>query len=383
MACSPPRTTVFLVRCLTGLGIALVAWGACLIRQSASAAESGVALASPTRPAEIAAGGRISQESATLPPTPAPADLGRASPVRESHPPALPQIEEDFKPRPPRDVFEAQIALMRDAICPGSIDGVLGSQTRNALSAFQSKYGLRVTGGLDEDTRAMLQLREPPLTTYTVTEADVARLRPLPQGWEAKAASDRLDYGSILELVAEKSCTNPKMIVRLNPQIADWDHVTTGTVCVVPRVFRTRPETNPARMVISLSQKTLELFDADSRLVAHFPCSIAQRVEKRPLGRIEVVTSAPNPNYTFDPANFPESEEAQRIGRKLIVPPGPNNPVGVAWISLSLPGYGIHGSPEPEKIGRTESHGCFRLSNWNAEYLLPLVYPGMPIDVVP
>jgi lipoprotein-anchoring transpeptidase ErfK/SrfK len=118
-------------------------------------------------------------------------------------------------------------------------------------------------------------------------------------------------------------------------------------------------------------------------LLAHFPCSIARRVEKRPVGRLEVVTAAPHPNYTFNPANFPDSAEAQRIGRKLILQPGPNNPVGVAWIGLNLPGYGIHGSPEPEKIGRTESAGCFRLSNWNAEYLLPLVYPGLPIDVEP
>ncbi|HEX9783809.1 MAG TPA: L,D-transpeptidase [Opitutaceae bacterium] len=157
----------------------------------------------------------------------------------------------------------------------------------------------------------------------------------------------------------------------------------TGTEIVVPNVFRSEPRTRPARIVIYVADKTLELFDANSRLLAHFPCSIARRVEKRPTGGLEVVVTAPDPNYTIDPQTFPDSPEAQSIGRKLILKPGPNNPVGVAWISLSLPGYGIHGSPEPEQIGRTKSSGCFRLANWNASFLLPLVYPGMPVQVEP
>lgn len=346
--------------------------GIAVLAPRAMGAERQAPLAPPLAVAEADA----APVGVPTPPAPAPAAASPALP-----PP--PQLESNFKPRLPRDLFEAQIALARDAICPGSIDGVSGAQTRNALIAFQQKYGLPTTGALDPNTRAMLQLREAPLTAYTVTEADVARLRPWPKGWEAKAKLDRMDYSSVLELIAEKSWTHPKQIVRINPQITDWDHVLPGTVVAMPRVFRTPPLTRPARMLISLSQKTLQVYDADGHLLAHFPCSIAQRVEKRPVGRIEVVTSAPNPNYTFNPANFPESEEAQAIGRKLILQPGPNNPVGVAWISLSLPGYGIHGSPEPEKIGRTESHGCFRLANWNADYLLPLVYPGLPIDVEP
>jgi lipoprotein-anchoring transpeptidase ErfK/SrfK len=90
-----------------------------------------------------------------------------------------------------------------------------------------------------------------------------------------------------------------------------------------------------------------------------------------------------DPNYTFDPAVFPESEEARNLGRKLIIPPGPNNPVGVAWIGLDRPGYGIHGTPNPEQVGRTESHGCFRLANWDARALLGLVRVGLPVVVEP
>jgi lipoprotein-anchoring transpeptidase ErfK/SrfK len=134
---------------------------------------------------------------------------------------------------------------------------------------------------------------------------------------------------------------------------------------------------------ISLAQRRLEALDAASNLVAFFPCSIGRVAEKRPVGELRVAVVAPNPNYTFDPDVFPESEEGRRLGRKLILPPGPNNPVGTAWIGLSRAGYGIHGNPSPEQVGRTESHGCFRLANWNAEYLARLVTVGTPVWIEP
>ena len=101
------------------------------------------------------------------------------------------------------------------------------------------------------------------------------------------------------------------------------------------------------------------------------------------MGELHVVVVIPNPDYTFDPELFPESAEGRALGRKLVVPPGPNNPVGLAWIGLDRPGYGIHGTPEPENVGRTESHGCFRLANWDAVTLLDLAYVGMLVRVEP
>jgi lipoprotein-anchoring transpeptidase ErfK/SrfK len=291
-------------------------------------------------------------------------------------------IERDFRPRPPRDVLEAQIALSRDAICPGSIDGAWGGQTQAAILAFQQKHGLRTTGQLDNDTREKLTLLYQPLTTYVVQPSDFLLLRDVPKGWLERSTLDLLGHGSILEMVAERHWSNPKLLRRLNPSL-EWATVTSGTRIVVPDVQRERPPTPVARIVIHLEAKTMGLYDAGSRLLAHFPCSIARRVDKRPVGELEVAVTAPNPNYTFNPETFPDSPEAQAIGRKLILQPGPNNPVGTAWIGLSLPGYGIHGTPDPELVGRTESSGCFRLANWNAQYLLPLVHPGMPVVVEP
>lgn len=312
--------------------------------------------------------------------TPAPPPANNMTPAERERERRKALLEPDFRPRVPKDVFEAQIGLTRDAMCPGSIDGAWGSKTQAAVTAFQQKRGLNVTGQLNSITRERLQLQRPPLTLYSVTAEDLARLRPAAVGWEAKAELDQLDYTTVLELVAETHYCSPNAVRRLNPNL-DWQNITVGTEVVVPNVSRSPPPRPAAFLVIHLEGRTLEVFDEDSRLLAHFPCSIARRVEKRPVGRLLIEKVAKNPNYTFDPENFPDSVEAQAIGRKLVLQPGPNNPVGTAWITLNLPGYGIHGTPEPETVGRPESSGCFRLANWNANYLISLVRIGMPVQI--
>jgi len=151
----------------------------------------------------------------------------------------------------------------------------------------------------------------------------------------------------------------------------------------VPWINRSVPSEKAAFVRIRLAERSLQAFGSQSNLLAHFPCSIARMVEKRPLGELRVVVVISNPNYTFDPELFPESPEARSLSNKLVIPPGPNNPVGVAWIGLDRPGYGIHGTPSPEQVGRTESHGCFRLANWNAALLVELAWVGMPVYVEP
>lgn len=285
-------------------------------------------------------------------------------------------------PRPVQNFFEAQLALDRLGISSGSIDGRTGSQTRAALRAFQRQQKIAVSADLDAETKSRLLLNSPPFTKYAVSSNDLARLQPLSPTWLGKSRQTALDYETILELVAEKAHAHPALIRELNPRV-DWTNVTAGAELIIPDSTRVEPAGKAAFVAISLSEKFLEAFDGQTNLLAHFPCSIAQRVEKRPIGELHVEVIAPNPNYTFNPELFPESSEARQINTKLILPPGPNNPVGVVWIGLDRPGYGMHGTPSPELVGRTESHGCFRLANWNAEYLLKLVWIGMPVRVEP
>jgi lipoprotein-anchoring transpeptidase ErfK/SrfK len=302
-------------------------------------------------------------------------------PVISSNAPVpLPARVTEF-PRSVRSLLEAQIALARRAISPGSIDGAIGSQTRAALAAFQRSEQLLESGRLDTNTRTQLTLDAPLLADYVVTTNDLARLQPLGKTWLAKSEQSALDYETILELVAEKAHSHPVFVQKLNPGV-DWENIAAGTVLKIPDINYPEPADKAAFIIIHLAEKFLEAFDTETNLLAHFPCSIAAHVEKRPVGELHVAVIAPNPNYTFDPAIFPESPEAQAIGHKLILPPGPNNPVGVAWIGLDKPGYGMHGTPGPEQIGRTESHGCFRLANWDAEFLVKLVWIGMPVEVV-
>ena len=279
-------------------------------------------------------------------------------------------------------MLEAQIALARRGISPGVIDAAIGSQTRAAISVFQGIANLPPTGKLDDATRAMLTLDAPLLTNYVVTTNDLAQLQLLGKTWLAKSQQSAMDYETELELVAEKSHSHPLLVEKFNPNV-NWTNVTAGTVLQIPDVNYPEAAGKASFVVIHLSDKFLEAFGDQTNLLAHFPCSIAARVEKRPVGELHVIVLAPNPNYTVDPALFPESPELQALGHKLILPPGPNNPVGVAWIGLDRPGYGIHGTPVPELVGRTESHGCFRLANWDAAYLIKLAWVGMPVFVEP
>jgi lipoprotein-anchoring transpeptidase ErfK/SrfK len=288
----------------------------------------------------------------------------------------------DVYPRSPVNWLEAQIALARRGFSSGSIDGVGGLQTETAWHAFQAQEGLAETNWLDESTCAALQLNAPPTCRYTVTSADLARLQPLSSTWLGKSEQTALDYETLLELVGERFRAHPSLLRRLNPGF-DWDQAAPGAVVVVPAVERTRVGGQAASIHVQLEAHTLEVFDGDGRIIAHFPVSIAKKVEKRPVGDLHVTVVIADPNYTFDPDVFPESAEAQELGRKLVLPPGPNNPVGVAWIGLDRPGYGIHGTPSPEQVGRTESHGCFRLANWDARALLALAWVGLPVTVDP
>lgn len=331
--------------------------------------------APPTPPAPLPPPAVRTNESASARPARAPVP---STPARPASP--FEGILPGFDDR----VLSAQVGLARRGLSSGPLDGVLGGQTRAALRAFQEAEGLPASGILDPGTAERLGTNHLAFTNYVITAEDVARLIPIGSTWVAKSQQPRLDYETLLELVAERSLSNPKLVRALNPQV-DWRRAGEGTLVRLLVVEVDPPPARATLLRIHTGGRYLQAFDEAGRLLAHFPCSIAARVEKRPVGEtLSIVAVAPRPNYTFDPAVFPESAEARQLGSKrLILPPGPNNPVGTVWFSLDKPGYGIHGTPRPEEVGRTESHGCFRLANWNAEHLLRLAGVGTLVQVEP
>jgi lipoprotein-anchoring transpeptidase ErfK/SrfK len=232
---------------------------------------------------------------------------------------------------------------------------------------------------LDRATLEVLLLTAPALLDYAVEPEEIGAVRPLPTTWLGKSQEPDLAHASVLELLAERFRAHPKLITRLNPEV-NWEALLPGAVVKVPAVEHVSLRV-PATISIKLAARELELVDEVGRVLAHFPVSIARKVEKRPQGELRVKVVIRDPNYTWDPESFPDTPEAKDPGRRLILPPGPNNPVGRAWIGLDRPGYGIHGTPEPEKVGRTESLGCFRLANWDAVALLNVVRVGMIVWV--
>ena len=280
-----------------------------------------------------------------------------------------------------RQNLALQIFLDRHNFSGGCLDGIIGFRTRQAIRGWQAYQGLLVTGVADAALRESAGPLESGLTTYVVAEADHADLVEIPNSWQGKSELPYLGYETILEYVAEKYHASQAAIRRLNPE-ALWPNPPAGTSLTVPNPFP--PAAGLADHVrISLGEKSIRVMDAQEKPVAVFPCSIAQREEKRLVGDFTVANVAINPDYTFDPAVFAEVPEAQTMQGKRIIAPGPNNPVGIAWISLNRPGFGMHGTPRPEDIGKTESHGCFRLSNWNARKLADMVTIGMPVKIEP
>jgi lipoprotein-anchoring transpeptidase ErfK/SrfK len=272
-----------------------------------------------------------------------------------------------------------QVALERIHFSCGFIDGDQGMRTRRMLRAYQASRGLPITGFLDQPTRDSIGEPGDPFLSYTVTADDVGSIMPKPPTWRAKAAATRLGYNEIWEMLAEKFHCTRAYLKALNCGVTT---PVAGTEIIGPKVYPAAPVPKAASLRISLADTSIEPLDASGKIIGFFPCSIAKDKAKRPHGLLTVKVVDPHPDYTFDPALFADASKEEGITHKLTIPPGPRNPVGTTWVGLSLPGYGIHGTPEPENISRTQSHGCFRLANWNAEKVLKMVKVGTPVDVV-
>jgi len=329
---------------------------------------------------------RLLAEHPVAKPVPAPAPAETEPPVAEPVPigaingaPAR-ALPVDMNKLDTERIAAFQVALERIHFSCGFIDGDQGMRTQRMLRAYQASHGLPVTGFLDEPTRDAIGEPGEPFLTYTVTDDDVNSIMPKPTSWIAKSKVSRLGYNDIWELLAEKFHCTRAYLKALNPDVKT---PIAGTEVIGPKVFPATRIPQAASLRILLSETSLEALDADGRIIAFFPCSIAKDKNKRPHGLLTVKVVDPNPDYTFDPALFADAAKAEGITHKMVLPPGPRNPVGTTWVGLSLPGYGIHGTPDPEAISRTQSHGCFRLANWNAEKVLKMVHVGTPVDVEP
>lgn len=268
-----------------------------------------------------------------------------------------------------------QAALDNAGFSPGVIDGSNGKKTEVALRAYQAYSSLPVTGIVDPATRTSLGIDTRPATRpYQITAADQNLVAPPPRTWPEKARVKLLGYQSLINLAAERGHCTVALLGRLNPGV-NLKGLKVGQTIQIPNISD-NPATAKATMLeVDLGTKIIRAKNGD-RVVGLYHCSIAADRRKRPTEPCKVASVVENPKYWFDPVNWPE---VKNVKEKLIIPSGPRNPVGLCWIGLTKEGYGIHGTPEPENIGKTGSHGCFRLTNWDALRLAKMVDVGTQV----
>jgi lipoprotein-anchoring transpeptidase ErfK/SrfK len=273
-------------------------------------------------------------------------------------------------------VVRAQILLDRAHFSCGEIDGNFGSNLEKTVSAYQRDHNLPVNGAIGPETWALLNAdQDPALLNYTIAPEDEAGpFAKLPADLLEQAKLPSLGYESPLEGLGEKFHASPSLLTQLNPD-SHFDQA--GQSIWVPNVA-SAPPGRAASVIVSKSDSSVTAYGMDGKILAYYVATIGSEHDPLPIGQEKVKDVLHNPVFHYDPQLF---WNADPTDKKAAIQPGPRNPVGVVWIGLSKEHYGIHGTPAPGKVGHAESHGCIRLTNWNASELANMVKTGMAVTL--
>jgi lipoprotein-anchoring transpeptidase ErfK/SrfK len=292
---------------------------------------------------------------------------------------------------PISSLVKLQILLDRAGFSSGEIDGSAGSNVRKAISAFQDARGLARAGRSDDTTLQALSSAElsEPLVSYTISDKDAAGpfTETIPKDLMEQAQLPHMGYTSILEGLGEKFHSKPHLLQKLNPE----SQFLAGDTILVPNVFNladdAQTQNNSApksklrtkgRYTIVVTELTSDvvLKSPEGEILFHAPATVGSEHDRLPVGGWKVTTIHRNPVYSYNPELFWDADQTHS---KAKIAAGPNNPVGLVWIGLNTPNFGLHGTPEPGKIGHSESHGCVRLTNWDALRLASLIKVGTDV----
>jgi len=275
-------------------------------------------------------------------------------------------------------LVRAEVLLDRAGFSPGVIDGKPGDNLRHAVAAYASAHGLSSDGAVNAAVWDALTMQDggPTAQSYQITAADEAGpfIGDPPKDYEALSKLPALGYSTPLQMLSEKFHMDPKLLKALNPGV-DFGKAGTNLVAAAPRTAPRRFEA--ARIEVDKSLGAVRAYDETGTIVAFYPATVGSTERPAPSGAFAVVAVAPHPAYFYDPKRLTFTPEGAT--GKLKIAPGPNNPVGATWIALTVPTYGIHGSPDPTTIGKRQSHGCVRLTNWDAVELGKAVKKGAKV----